>query len=313
MNMKIIFMLSTLLVVAVACQTRVKPAPLACATPGDTSALADVTIDAEMISLSTPHGEIEARTFGGDVPGPVMRMQLGESRRVKLVNHTDRPMSLHFMGVSYAPEDDGTPDTPSSVVNPGCAHVYPITARSAGVWPIVDHVEPRDSLAHGAYGAIVVPAPDEVPADRDFVVFMGQLGLEEESGEEAEEEPFEMTLNGRAAPASRTIELRGGAYVASEGVPRARVGELVRWRIIDASPDATHTFGVHDHEFCELGGLPDARGRCASGGMANIVDVTPLHGRTIEWREAAAGHWMVHCHILEHVEEGMMGWYDVAP
>jgi FtsP/CotA-like multicopper oxidase with cupredoxin domain len=39
--------------------------------------------------------------------------------------------------------------------------------------------------------------------------------------------------------------------------------------------------------------------------------MSPLEGTTLELRTTSKGRWMYHCHILDHVEEGMLGYFDV--
>jgi len=303
--------------VLLACQT-VPPAPPphACTTPSDATALADVTITAKDATLDLGDGnEFEAWTYDGDVPGPVLRVPLGESRRVKLVNDSPRPVSLHFHGVTYAASDDGTPEHQESIVYPSCAHVYTIKAEAPGTWPYHSHVDSREEMAHGLYGAVIVPAPSEAPVDHEYVAFLGQLGLEgmteEEEGDEA---PFFMTINGRPNAHAEVVELQNGRYVAREGMAMAHVGARVRWRVLNVSPDAPHTFHLHGHRWCDRGGLIDTMGACPAGGLpVDNVALLPAQGTTADLVEAAAGQWMYHCHILDHVGDGMFAMYQVDP
>ena len=303
------------------CGSAKSEGPDICATPLDIAAPADVTVTARDVRILPAVGRraFDAWTFDGAVPGPALRMKLGDSLSVKLVNTSPRAASLHFMGMEYGVEEDGTMDFPFSVVGRQCAHVYPITALTEGVWPFLSHVEPRLALSRGQYVAIVVSSAYEPPAQHEFVLFMGQLGLEgEEGGDEDEDEeqsPFYMTLNGRAFGDGQVIELENDRYVPHENTnPSARVGDLVRWRLINTSPDVFHTFGIHGHNFCDRGGLASPTEGCPHDGKpVNIVEVPPLMTASIEYVEDKAGRWMYHCHLLDHVDEGMMGYYEVAP
>ncbi len=304
----------------VSCDGGAPDAPLVCATPADRDMAADVVVTAENATVSATPGEpvFDAWTFDGDVPGPVWRLGVGQVLAVKLLNSSLRASSLHFMGLDYDVTDDGTPDFSQSVVAPGCAHVYRVAATEPGAWPFVNHVEPGLSLPRGQYGAVIVPGVSERPAAHEFVIFAGQLGVEAKGqGEEddANETPFHMTFNGRVFPSSLVIELSGDHYARRpDSVPTAKVGELVRWRIINVSPDATHTFGIHGHQFCDQGGVEDPVKGCPNGGhVTNIVDVSPLKAATVEFIESAPGRWMFHCHLLDHVTDGMLGFYEVAP
>lgn len=300
-------------VVSCGCQT-VAPkdeTPHECTSPGDEKASADVTITAKDVTLDVGDGKsFEAWTYDGDVPGPVLRMVVGQTKRVMLINQSPRPASLHFHGVTYAVTDDGTPDQPKSIVYPGCAHVYTITAEAPGAWPYHGHVDSREEMAHGLYGAVIVSTPTEPPVDRELVAFLGQLGIEG-GAEEEEEAAFFMTINGRPNGHASVIQRAGDRYVASPGMASAAVGESVRWRVINASPDEPHTFHLHGHRWCDRGGLIDQAGSCPNGGLpVDNVALLPAQGVTFEFIERSPGEWMYHCHILDHVSDGMFAFYQ---
>jgi FtsP/CotA-like multicopper oxidase with cupredoxin domain len=280
--------------------------PHACTSPADDVAAADVTITAKDATLDLGDGKtFEAWTFDGDVPGPVLHMNVGDSRRVKLVNRSPRAASLHFHGVTYSASDDGTPEHEESVVYPNCAHVYTIKAEVPGAWPYHSHVDSRQEMAQGQYGAVIVSAANETPADPEYVAFLGQLGLEDASKEEGAA-PFFMTINGRPNGHATVIQREGDRYVASAGVAHAALGAHVRWRVLDVSPDDPHTFHVHGHRWCDRGGLADALGVCPNGGLyTDDPPLLPAEGITVDWIESEPGDWMFHCHILDHVGDGM--------
>lgn len=292
---------------------------IACATPEDSVALADVTITARDAGIPLGDGRtFLAWTYDGDVPGPVLQIPLGETRRVKLVNASPRTASLHFHGVRYAAVDDGSPEHPESMVEPGCAHVYTLTADQPGVWPFHSHRDPREEMAHGLYGAVVVPFPDEPPPDHEYVVFLGQLGIEEGAEDEEEDEggasPFAMTINGRPNGRALVIERDGDRYAVMPGPhAHARIGDRVRWRVLNVSPDEPHTFHVHGHTWCDRGGVPDGTGVCPGGSLpTDNVDILPAQGVSFDVLEDRPGTWMVHCHIVDHVDDGMFAMYEVT-
>jgi FtsP/CotA-like multicopper oxidase with cupredoxin domain len=317
--------MSTWLSVAAACFGCTSEPPtedLTCSTPGDTAA-ADVTITTKDAVIQPAEGvSFIAWTYDGDVPGPVIRMNIGDTKRVKLVNESPRPASLHFHGVTYSDTDDGSPEHPESMVNPGCAHVYTITANQPGVWAYHSHRDPRVEMARGLHGAIVVPFPGEAAADHEYVVYMGQLGIEgeggggeaEEADEGGQEAAFFMTLNGRPNGDAEVIALEGGAYTVTTGAKaEARVGERVRWRVVNVSPDDPHTFHLHGHRWCDRGGVMDSGGGCPAGSLpVDNVDIFPAQGISFEFVEDNPGEWMYHCHIVDHVVDGMYAFYDVA-
>jgi FtsP/CotA-like multicopper oxidase with cupredoxin domain len=206
--------------------------------------------------------------------------------------------------VAYSNADDGS----ENLVDPGCTHVYTISAVAAGVWPFHSHRDSRDELARGLYGAVIVPDAGEAPATHEFVSFLGQLGIESETAAPATDEEgggaashFYMTINGRPGTTShpRLIELNNGEYQPSEGEAHAKVGDQVRWRVLNVSPDDEHTFHLHGHRW----GNP----------AIDDVALAPAQGTSLEFVEDAPGRWMYHCHVLDHVNDGMFAFYNVDP
>ena len=200
-------------------------------------------------------------------------------------------------------------------MKPDSAHVYTVTATQPGVWAYHSHRDPHVEMARGLVGAVVVPSPDEATADHDYVVFLGQLGIEE-AGEEAEGGGSfaGMTINGRTFGRAEVIDLLGGGYAATSGdTASARPGDLVRWRVINVSPDDAHTFHLHGHRWCDRGGIA-VGGVCPAGGLpTDNVALLPAQGVSLEFIEDQPGLWLFHCHVTDHVNDGMYAWYRVAP
>lgn len=95
-----------------------------------------------------------AWTYGGSVPGPVLRVRAGETLEVRLRNLTSRPHNLHFHG-SHAPEMDGWEPIP-----PGSEFVYRIVAGPPGVHPYHCHLPPlAEHVGRGLYGMLIVDPP----------------------------------------------------------------------------------------------------------------------------------------------------------
>src|SRR4051812_43466175 len=57
--------------------------------------------------LPEPAPETEVWAFDDHLPGPVIRLKHGDEARVRLVNQTERPLSLHWHGVRNANPMDG--------------------------------------------------------------------------------------------------------------------------------------------------------------------------------------------------------------
>jgi FtsP/CotA-like multicopper oxidase with cupredoxin domain len=216
------------------------------------------------------------------IPGPLLRARVGDRILVHFKNMDtvfQRPHSMHFHGVRYKSTSDGAYVPGFSGrdgdVKPGQTWTYRLRAgrSSAGVWPYHDHSPSMEqSIAGGMYGALSILGRRDRRPDREFVV------------------AFE-TVPGFAM-------IDGRAFVGNTPVMRARVGDLVQWDVLAMGSDF-HTFHVHGHRWREHGTPRDTR------------TLGPAESFRIRWREDAPGTWLYHCHVEQHMMQGMIGIYRV--
>ena len=221
---------------------------------------------------------VNAYTYNGTVPGPMIRVTEGDQVRIIVKNDLDAPTTIHWHGVEVPNAMDGVPGVTQDPIQPGETFTYRLVAGpdSAGVWPYHDHSPSMmDSIGGGLYGALSILAPGETAPDREFVVY-----LESQQG-------F-MTIDGRA-------------FVGNTPVFRSRVGETVQWDVLSLGDDF-HTFHVHGH-----------RWRTPDGAVRDTQVLGPAESYKIRWREDAAGTWFYHCHVESHMMNGMIGIYRVTP
>jgi FtsP/CotA-like multicopper oxidase with cupredoxin domain len=223
--------------------------------------------------------------------GPTLEARVGDTVVVHFRNEDrayNRPHSLHTHGFHYDAAFDGgymphAGPQPAAAVPPGGEFVYRWQAGpdSVGTWLYHDHsVEAEDTVRRGMIGAVVIHKPDEPPA-REFVLLFSAFPR----GTTHLRRDF-FTINGRAFM---------GALPGLE----ARVGERVRFRVVGMG-DEFHTFHLHGHRWQ------------AEGRSVDTVVVGPATTATAEFVEDAPGLWMLHCHVLEHLENGMMQHYRVT-
>jgi manganese oxidase len=222
-----------------------------------------------------------ARSFAG----PLIRARVGDRLRIHFKNMDTlhgRAHSMHFHGVEYKPSSDGIwlPlfSGKGGNVKPGQSFTYRLTAGpgSAGFWPYHDHsASMEESIAGGLFGGLSIAARGERRADREFVVAF--------------------------APWHGFQTIDGGAFVGNTPVFESRVGQSIQWDVM-AMGSEFHTFHVHGHRWRTDGGTPeDTRG------------LGPAESFRVRWREDAPGTWLYHCHVEEHMMQGMIGLYRVRP
>ena len=114
-------------------------------------------------------------TFNGTVPGPVIRVKVGDSIRVHLVNPETSQVahSIDFHASQVAWNDEMTS------INPGEEKVYEWTAEYAGVWMYHCGTSPAlHHIANGMYGMVIVePAEGLAPVDAEFAIVQSEWYL----------------------------------------------------------------------------------------------------------------------------------------
>jgi FtsP/CotA-like multicopper oxidase with cupredoxin domain len=91
----------------------------------------------------------------------------GDRVVITLTNETSEPHSIHTHVVEFPNESDGTGP---SVAAPGETRTYTWDAIYAGTFPYHDHGDEAEGIILGLFGALVVHAPDEAPANEHLVI-----------------------------------------------------------------------------------------------------------------------------------------------
>jgi len=226
---------------------------------------------------------VMAKTYNGVVPGPTLVVDQGDRVVIDYRNELDIPDTIHMHGIHGIPEDmDGVPGSSQPFVQPHGTFRYAFTADQPGTF--IYHTHDRKAvLDAGLYGGIIVrpthPRPEEVVA-RDYLEMISAWYVNS-SGES------EFTLNGKEYPATRPLEIRSG--------------ERIRVRWINISAENFHTMHTHGHyqNVIARDSMPVRPGDVEDTveiGPGQRVDVTILGN-------AKPGTWMIHCHVLDHIED----------
>jgi manganese oxidase len=259
----------------------------------------NVAYDALAYVACTPNWEQPLPPGGvGDnvgIPGPVLRGSPGDTLRVHFRNEDTKykmPHTMHPHGVHYTPDHDGTYmgiySRASGAVKPGGSHTYEwiVSEDSVGVWPYHDH-GPMEMMSTnlGLFGAIVVRPRDEPPPDVEHTIF------------------FHMYMPADIKARKAFSAINGRAYAGNTPTPTARVGQNVAFNVLTLGSEL-HTFHIHGHRW------PDAT---TADGFGDATGLLPSQGLRLRFREQDPGRWLYHCHVMSHMEAGMVGYYLVSP
>jgi FtsP/CotA-like multicopper oxidase with cupredoxin domain len=261
-----------------------------------------------------PDEQLMAYAFNRQVPGPTIRLTVGDGVRINVTNNLPEETSVHWHGLVVPNEMDGPAYITQRPIEPGESFTYEFTVQQVGTFFYHSHREPDRQQALGMYGALIVD-PAEAPAseawDEEYTIQL-QEWLEREgytfpamSMEGAL--PNYFTINGKAYPSTDTIQ--------------ARVGDRILFRFIGSSNNFIHPMHIHGGPFT----IVATDGNAVPDGariQKDTVDVGPGERYDVIWAAREPGLWLVHCHIPHHttnnnVEEqgggGLTLIIDVSP
>ncbi len=117
-------------------------------------------------------------TYNGTVPGPVIRIKLGETLQLKLTNHLTQPTTIHWHGVRVPNAMDGVPGVTQPAIQPGESFTYQFTPKDAGTFWFHPHVNAAEQIERGLHGVLIVENPNEPKYSQDLVLVLDDWLLE---------------------------------------------------------------------------------------------------------------------------------------
>ena len=264
------------------------------------------------------------------VLGPAIHAEVGDTIRVVFKNNTRFGASMHPHGVRYAKDsegagyDDGTGDAKKvdDDVAPGSTHTYvwevperagpgPMDPSSV-MWMYHSHVdEPGDTNA-GLMGPIIVTGkgkarPDGSPldVDREFINVFSvmdenaspylQHNIDTFTGDPASVDPADADFG-----ESNLMHGINGYVYGNLPAMRMRKGEHVRFYLMGMGTEVDlHTPHWHGNTVTVMGMRTD------------VAELLPASMKTADMVPDAAGTWLYHCHVNDHITAGMMARYVV--
>jgi nitrite reductase (NO-forming) len=241
-------------------------------------------------------------TFNGKVPGPMLRVRVGDTVTLSLKNAPDSVMMHNIDLHAVAGPGGGAPLTE---VQPGESKAFSFKATQPGLYvyhcatPMV-----ANHISSGMYGMILVEPVGGLPkVDREFYVMQGELytaqpygttGLQEFSVDRLmDERPEYFTFNGAV-----------GALTAEHPL-RAKTGETMRIYFGVGGPNYTSSFHV-------IGTIFD---RVYSGASLTSAPLTSVQTTTVAPGGATVvdlslpvpGRFVLVDHALSRMERGLVG------
>jgi nitrite reductase (NO-forming) len=263
-------------------------------------------IDLETVELSGQLADgttFKYWTFNGKVPGPFLRVRVGDTVEVHLKNLHDSAMS-HSVDFHAVTGPGG--GAVATQTQPGGETTFTFKAINPGLYvyhcatPMV-----AQHIANGMYGLILVePEGGLPPVDREFYVMQGELytaqpfgttgELTEDTTKLLNENPEYFVFNGAS------MALASDAHAL-----KANVGETVRIYFGVGGPNFTSSFHV-------IGEIFDRVYDQASLTSAPLTDVqttlVPPGGATmVEFKLDVPGRYILVDHALSRMQRGLAG------
>lgn len=209
----------------------------------------EVNLEAKLSRVEFAPGQaIEAWTYDGGVPGPLLNANVGDRIIVHFKNSLNEPTTVHWHGFRISDQMDGVP-TIQKPVAPGETFTYDFVAPDAGSFWYHPHMRSAEQVERGLYGPIVIHERwDQTPdfdADRYFVTDDVRLGDDGTIAPPSTQMPDQ--VHGRYG---NTLLTNGSA----KAVPfEFRRGQVERWRLVNTANARTMSLTVEGAKFRIVG------------------------------------------------------------
>lgn len=246
--------------------------------------------------------EYEFWTFNGTVPGPMIRVRVGDEVELHLKNNK-ASTQIHSIDL-HAVNGPGGGATVTQT-GPGKETAFRFKALNPGLY-VYHCASPHipTHIANGMYGLILVEPAGGLPrVDREFYVMQGEFytrGPRGQKGFQAydsakayAEQPDYVVFNGRVGS------------LTDKGALSARVGETVRIFAGNAGPNHVWSFHVIGDIFDRV--YPE--GAVGSAPNVNIqTTVIPAGGAAIvEFKLDVPGNYILVDHSIFRIDKGAVG------
>ncbi|MBK6458585.1 MAG: nitrite reductase, copper-containing [Gemmatimonadetes bacterium] len=199
-------------------------------------------------------------TFGGSVPGPMLRVRAGDEVEFHLNNHPSSKMP-HNIDLHAVTGPGG--GAAASFTAPGHSSQFSFAALNPGLYVYHCATAPVGMhIANGMYGLILVEPAEGMPkVDREFYVVQSEFYTAGRHGE-AGVQSFDMEKALHEDPEYVVFNGSVGA-VAGDNALKANVGETVRMYVGNGGPNLVSSFHVigeiFDKVYTEGGSVANQR------------------------------------------------------
>ena len=213
---------------------------------------------------------IRTWAYGDQVPGTPLRFNRGDIARVTLRNELPEPTTIHWHGLALRNDMDGVPDLTQPHITSGSEFVYEFAVPDPGTYWL--HPHSGLQLDRGLYAPFIVEDPDEPNTYDDEVILViddwtDEIGPSpaevlaglrampnamehsmsmDDTGMDMEPDPSQ-PLGTDGGDVDYPLQLVNGRGPDDPATIRARPGQRLRLRIINAAADTAYRVAVAEH------------------------------------------------------------------
>lgn len=244
-------------------------------------------LTAKIVDWEVEKGKIiKGWAYNGQIPGPVLRANVGDKVSIVLKNELPESTSMHLHGIRVPNAADGVDPYTQEATIPGESFTYNFTALEPAVGMYHSHHNAQIQVPNGLAGALIIgdyktaamkTAGNRVKdadgkVEQEVVMVLNDAGT------------VGLSLNGKSFPATTPYSLKIGESMV---VHYYNEGLLI------------HPMHLH-----QPSGLVVARDgqMLESPYFADTVSIAPGERWTVLYTAVDPGVWAWHCHILNHAE-----------
>lgn len=240
-----------------------------------------------------PGKRVEAWTYNGQVPGPTIKVGIGERFRVLVRNELPMGTDVHWHGLRTPNSMDGVAPITQPLIEPGQTFTYELSVDRPAVAMYHPHHHAQIQVPNGMLGTVIVgrlPLPEgrtfggrtlpaSIPVAQELPLVLNDAGT------------IGYSLNGKSFPATAPVAARTGEWL------------LVHYLNEGLQIHPMHLHGTEVLVVARDGAPLD------EPFWVDTLSVAPGERYSILVPADNPGTWAWHCHILNHVEreEGMFG------
>ena len=143
--------------------------------------IVEIELEARVETFEVEPGlTVEAWTYNGLIPGPLIHVDVGDRLIVHFTNSLPDPSTIHYHGLRIPIDMDGVPGYSQPAVEPGGSFTYDFVVPDAGIFWYHPHVMSAMQVGYGLYGAFLAEDPNEaetVGVADDLVILLSDIAV----------------------------------------------------------------------------------------------------------------------------------------